>query len=566
MFRRGNGTALDEVLHFLLEKVYGVDVLKRELRNCWPPADGRQRTEWKRMAKKFLESLASGGLLPQKLVSSAASLLQTASGTRLLELLCHLADHALRTVHTQMFPADNSVPAQLTHVLQKLTKNRQEIRTGREPSLPEPLLSPLIDASKSRTSDSEELFLRVCENSTSSHEAWKAVANSLTSTYRDLLAKNSALEQALDRLPEREQAPAFSEEAEQAAQLWEHLDRALDECSALAAASGPIMEGREHPHVIDASLLLGDSHGSSEAEAARQQGSRSLNVAAAVEGWAAQIQELNCELSSLERIGSSVVEPASQECQLGKLRQLLAQHSASKAALLELEDRLAKDVRESESSICQLQDEVEGLMKDQPTLHGACGPPQHGQGGLSPRDGTPLRLIPATPLHRGPAAESVTTPAPSSWADGSSGTRAPCLGPADAPLSVAGGWRGDQGRAKPSAIPPTGDAPASPRAADGGAGPAEGGVSWQASTPQRRDAAWTGCRPAARGLRESPPAAEGSGTATCEYQVPDTIERQFAEGLFGYSDRISLSGLSPSAEDASCSLLFSPDVGSSRLD
>jgi len=212
MFRRGNGTALDEVLHFLLEKVYGVDVLKRELRNCWPPADGRQRTEWKRMAKKFLESLASGGLLPQKLVSSAASLLQTASGTRLLELLCHLADHALRTVHTQMFPADNSVPAQLTHVLQKLTKNRQEIRTGREPSLPEPLLSPLIDASKSRTSDSEELFLRVCENSTSSHEAWKAVANSLTSTYRDLLAKNSALEQALDRLPEREQAPAFSEE------------------------------------------------------------------------------------------------------------------------------------------------------------------------------------------------------------------------------------------------------------------------------------------------------------------------------------------------------------------
>jgi len=263
-------------------------------------------------------------------------------------------------------------------------------------------------------------------------------------------------------------------------------------------------------------------------------------------------------------------------------------------------------------------------MKDQPTLHGACGPPQHGQGGLSPRDGTPLRLIPATPLHRGPAAESVTTPAPSSWADGSSGTRAPCLGPADAPLSVAGGWRGDQGRAKPSAIPPTGDAPASPRAADGGAGPAEGtlpeaplstlstlpskdreerprfpipsssqpdlqschgcgvregdldcavlqltgsgGVSWQASTPQRRDAAWTGCRPAARGLRESPPAAEGSGTATCEYQVPDTIERQFAEGLFGYSDRISLSGLSPSAEDASCSLLFSPDVGSSRLD
>lgn len=80
MFRRVNGGGMDAVLHFLLSALRGDAVLGRELRGIWPPADGKQRTEWKRAVKGYLDQLAAEGAIPGKLVASAASLLHTSSG------------------------------------------------------------------------------------------------------------------------------------------------------------------------------------------------------------------------------------------------------------------------------------------------------------------------------------------------------------------------------------------------------------------------------------------------------------------------------------------------------
>lgn len=85
MFRRSNSNGLDLVLHFLLEVNLGSERLRRDLKGCWPPADGRQRNEWRRVAKGHLELLAEEGAVPQRLVASSASLLHTASGTKLLQ-------------------------------------------------------------------------------------------------------------------------------------------------------------------------------------------------------------------------------------------------------------------------------------------------------------------------------------------------------------------------------------------------------------------------------------------------------------------------------------------------
>ena len=180
MFRRGNGAGLDQVLHFLLEVVEGPDALRKRLKGCWPPVDGRQRSEWRRAAKGYLDEYAGQGLIPQKLVASAASMLHTASGNRVVELLCHLSAHALRLVHSQMFP-------DAQHQAIPLPPSQPPKDTAPE-SLPV-LFGAVHRVATARISTARDAFLQTCAEGASLQASWQEAADALASEYRDLLAQ-----------------------------------------------------------------------------------------------------------------------------------------------------------------------------------------------------------------------------------------------------------------------------------------------------------------------------------------------------------------------------------------
>jgi hypothetical protein len=169
---------MDCVLHFLFALLRGDDALRRELRGCWPPQDGKQRTEWKKAVRGYLEQLAQEGAIPSKLVASASSLLHTASGPRLVELFLYLSHHALRVVHQNTFPQD---AAALPLVL--------------EPSLEltpvelEALAEPILNVASSRVALARDAYLDVARKASAEHRSWHTAADQLTAEYRRLLAQ-----------------------------------------------------------------------------------------------------------------------------------------------------------------------------------------------------------------------------------------------------------------------------------------------------------------------------------------------------------------------------------------
>lgn len=95
MFDKSNTKGMEAVLHFLLSRLRGSLQAKKDFKGLWPIMDTRQQRDYRKVVHTLLSDIEHAGRLPRRLMAALQSMFTTAAGSRVTELLCHLACNAL---------------------------------------------------------------------------------------------------------------------------------------------------------------------------------------------------------------------------------------------------------------------------------------------------------------------------------------------------------------------------------------------------------------------------------------------------------------------------------------
>lgn len=243
MFDKANTKGLEDVLHFLLTKLRGASQAKKDFKGIWPIQDSRQQRDYRKVVHALLTEMEQQDKLPRRLVAALQSMFTTAAGSRVTELLCHLACHVL----------SKQMPEQSAH-------NRQTpVQDG--PAPPE-LLEPAIRVAQAHSRWQRKQFLASAATYSHMQEHFQSAADHLLSQFKKLQLQQqqqSELDAGLANSSNPPSQLAQDEQLQQAKARWSELQEHLQSLGKMRLLADSVVGPSSHPHAIDGAELSGEA-------------------------------------------------------------------------------------------------------------------------------------------------------------------------------------------------------------------------------------------------------------------------------------------------------------------